>query len=234
MSNLFDKPKLRFVGDTGLLVEYGGTIDPEVNRKVRVMTAAVDQDPPPGILEVIPTYRSLLMVYDPRQTNPGRLESMLARLEKRLDRIEIPPPRTVEIPVVYGGEMGPDIGFVAEHNGLTIDEVIERHSEPSYQIYMIGFTPGFAFLGGLPDELATPRLPTPRTEVPAGSVGIANNQTGMYPVASPGGWQLIGRTPLKLFDPYREEPFLYQAGDLIKYKPVTQAEFDDIASRGES
>ncbi len=213
MSNLFDKPKLRFVGDTGLLVEYGGAIDPEVNRKVRIMTAAVDKDPPPGILEVIPTYRSLLMVYDPRQTNPERLESTLARLEERLDRSRSPLHAPSRYPVLYGGEMGPDIDFVAEHTGMTVDDVIERHSEPSYQIYMIGFTPGFAFLGGLPDELATPRLPTPRTDVPAGSVGIANNQTGMYPVTSPGGWQLIGRTPLKLFDPYREEPFLYQAGD---------------------
>jgi KipI family sensor histidine kinase inhibitor len=233
MSVLFDKPKLRFVGDTGLLLEYGDVIDPEVNRKVRIMTAAVDKDPPSGILEIIPTYRSLLMVYDPKQTAPERLASALTQLEQRLDRIEIPPPRTVEIPVLYGGEMGPDIGFVAEHTGLSIDEVIRRHSEPSYQIYMIGFTPGFAFLGGLPDELATPRLPTPRTDVPAGSVGIANNQTGMYPVTSPGGWRLIGRTPLKLFDPHREEPFLYQAGDLIKYRPMNQAEFDEIA-RGES
>ena len=234
MSNLFDKPKLRFVGDTGILVEYGNAIDPEINRKVRIITAAVDKDPPPGIGEVIPTYRSLLMVYDPKQTDPKRLESALAILEERLDQIEIPPPRTVEIPVLYGDEMGPDIGFVAEHTGLTVDEVIARHSEPSYQIYMIGFTPGFAFLGGLPDELATPRLPTPRTEVPAGSVGIANNQTGMYPVTSPGGWQLIGRTPLRLFDPYREEPFLYQAGDLIKFRPIHRAEFDDLGRRGES
>ena len=152
------------------------------------------------------------MVYDPTQTDPRKLARALEALEERLDRIEIPPPRTVEIPVLYGGEMGPDIEFVAEHTGLTVDEVVRRHSEPSYQIYMIGFTPGFAFLGGLPDELATPRLPTPRTAVPAGSVGIANNQTGMYPVASPGGWQLIGRTPLKLFDPRREKTLPLRSG----------------------
>ena len=233
MSNLLDEPRLRFVGDTGVLVEYGDAIDPEINRKVRIMTAAVDSDPPPGILEVVPTYRSLLMVYDPTQTDPRKLARALEALEERLDRIEIPPPRTVEIPVLYGGEMGPDIEFVAEHTGLTVDEVVRRHSEPSYQIYMIGFTPGFAFLGGLPDELATPRLPTPRTAVPAGSVGIANNQTGMYPVASPGGWQLIGRTPLKLFDPRREKPFLYEAGDLIQFKPITRAVYDGLARHGE-
>lgn len=234
MSRLFDKPRLRLIGDTGVLVEYGDGIDPEINRRVRVMTAAVDKDEPPGILEVVPTYRSLLIVYDPRQTDPTGLESALATLEARLDQIEISPPRTVEIPVLYGGEMGPDIDFVAEHNSLSVDEVIRLHSEPAYQIYMIGFTPGFAFLGGLADALETPRLATPRTQVPAGSVGIANNQTGMYPVDSPGGWQLIGRTPLTLFDPYREEPFLYQAGDLIKFEPINQAEFDSLSGRGEA
>lgn len=229
MSRLFDPPRLRFAGDTGVLVEYGDGIDPEINRKVRIMTAAIDAEPPPGVVEVVPTYRSLLILYDPQQTDPSRLQSALTALEGRLDRIEIPPPRTVEIPVLYGGEMGPDIDFVAEHSGLSVEEVIRMHSEPAYLLYMIGFTPGFAFLGGLPDALATPRLPTPRTQVPAGSVGIANNQTGMYPVASPGGWQLIGRTPVRLFDPDREEPFLYRAGDLIQFKPITPEEFAELA-----
>ncbi len=233
MSGLFDQPVFRTVGDRGLLVEYGDAIDPEINRKVRVMAAALAQDRPAAIVEVIPTYRSLLILYDPLAADPAAVEAILTGLEERLDEIEIPPPETVEIPVLYGGEYGPDIGFVAEHNGLTEEEVIRLHSQPAYQIYMIGFTPGFPFLGGLDDRLFTPRLSTPRTLVPAGSVGIANNQTGMYPVDSPGGWRLIGRTPLKLFDPNRAEPFLYKAGDLIKYRPITEDEYLAIKEREE-
>jgi KipI family sensor histidine kinase inhibitor len=183
---------------------------------------------PAGIIEIIPTYRSLLIVYDPLQTTPTRLKKTLISLEERLPGIEIPPPGTVEIPVCYGGEFGPDIEFVAESHEITVDEVIRLHTEPEYPIYMIGFTPGFPFLGGLPQALHTPRLETPRTLVPEGSVGIANNQTGIYPVASPGGWQLIGRTPVKLFAPERPDPFLYQAGDCIKFKTISPEEYGRI------
>ena len=189
------------------------------------MAIVLDNHPPDGVTEIIPTYRSLLLIYDPAQTNPARLEETLEALEARLGDIKIPPPRTVEIPVCYGEEYGPDIDMVADTNGLTTEEVIKLHCEPAYQIYMVGFTPGFPFLGGLSEKLYTPRLETPRTLVPEGSVGIANNQTGIYPVASPGGWQLIGRTPAKLFAPGREHPFLYQAGDRIKFKPIAADEF---------
>jgi KipI family sensor histidine kinase inhibitor len=216
------------VGDRGILVEYGDAINPEINRKVRAMGMALRERPLDGVVEVIPTYRSLLILYHPGQTDPGRLQGELLELEKELDRIRIPEPKIVEIPVCYGGELGPDIDFVAQTHGLTVDEVIRIHSEPLYQIYMIGFTPGFPFLGGLPDILATPRLETPRTRVPAGSVGIANNQTGVYPIESPGGWRLIGRTPLTLFDPQRKAPFLYEAGDLIQFKPISREEYDRI------
>ena len=218
---LFEKARFRTAGDCGLLVEYGDIIDPDVNNKVRSMTMVMEQSSPEGVTEVIPTYRSLLIVYDPSITHPAELQKTLKTLEARLDDIKIPPPDTVEIPVCYGGDFGPDIEVVAESNNLTVAEVIKLHCRPEYLIYMVGFTPGFPFLGGLSEKLYTPRLETPRTFVPEGSVGIANNQTGIYPVASPGGWQLIGRTPVKLFAPGRRNPFLYQAGDRIKFSPIS-------------
>jgi len=225
---LFKKARFHSAGDRGLLVEYGDGIDPIVNNKVRSMAIVIEQNTPAGVLEIIPTYRSLLIVYDPSGTSPDHLRKSLDSLEENLKDIRIPPPATVEIPVCYGGEFGPDIDFVAESHQLAIEEVIRIHSEPEYLIYMVGFTPGFPFLGGLPDILHTPRLETPRTFVPQGSVGIANAQTGVYPVASPGGWQLIGRTPLTLFAPQRPNPFLYQAGDKIKFQPISREAFDRL------
>jgi KipI family sensor histidine kinase inhibitor len=224
-SGLFKKPVFRMAGDRGLLVEFGGSIDPEINQKVRAMSLALEQAMPDGVEEVIPTYRSLLIVYDPERTRPVQLEKVIENTEQRLDEIRIPPPKVVEIPVRYGGEFGPDIEHVAKTHDLTVEDVIRLHSEPEYRIYMVGFTPGFPFLGGLSEKLRTPRLESPRTNVPRGSVGIANNQTGVYPIASPGGWQLIGRTPLKLFAPERENPILYQAGDFLRFKPISISEY---------
>jgi len=232
VGGLFQKARLRLVGDRGLLVEYGQAIDPEINRKVRAMALAVERAGLAGLIEIVPTYRSLLLVYDPLAIDPDSLAAGLAGLEERLDRIEIPPPGLVELPVCYGGQMGPDLEFVARHNRISPEEVVRLHSGPDYQIYMIGFTPGFPFLGGLPEALSTPRLETPRTLVPAGSVGIANNQTGVYPIDSPGGWRLIGRTPLRLFDPERSEPFLYQAGDRLRFRPISPEEYRALAQGG--
>lgn len=226
---LFDKASLRAVGDKGLLVEYGDAIDPDINRKVRVITLALKMEEPDGVEEVIPSYRSLLIVYDPMKTDLAALKRILESVEDRLDDMEIPAPRSVEIPVLYGGDCGPDMEFVARFHGLSEAEVIRIHSGNVYQIYMMGFTPGFAYLGGLSEQLHTPRLETPRPLVRAGSVGIANDQTGIYPVDSPGGWRLIGRTPLKPFDPARRDPFLYRAGDLIKFTPISESEFTRLA-----
>ena len=228
----YEKPIFRIAGDRGLLVEYGDGIDPELNRKVRAIALATEQASPEGLLEVIPTYRSIILIYDPGVTSPHHLEEVLLSLEERLTEIDIPLPKTVQIPVCYGGELGPDIGFVARHNNLTAADVIRIHSAPHYQIYMVGFTPGFPYLGGLPEALHTPRLETPRTLVPAGSVGIANAQTGVYSIDSPGGWRLIGRTPLRLFDPKRENPFLFKAGDLLKFEPISMDEYHDIDKAG--
>jgi KipI family sensor histidine kinase inhibitor len=194
-----------------------------------MIAMALEQEKPIGMVEVVPTYRSLLIIYDPIKTGVTDLEQTLKAVEARLDKIRIPPPRTVEVPVLYGGQYGPDIEFVAQHDGLSVKDVIRIHSATPYQIYMIGFTPGFAYLGGLPEAIHAPRLETPRALVPAGSVGIANNQTGIYPVPSPAGWRIIGRTPLKLFDPIKTEPFLYRAGDFIKFAAISETEYDRLA-----
>jgi inhibitor of KinA len=232
MAGLFDNARLRPVGDRGLLAEYGDAIAPEINRKVRMMAMALEQERPVGMVEVIPTYRSLLIIYDPIETGVTDLEQTLKAVEVRLDKIEIPPPRMLEVPVLYGREWGPDIEFVAQHAGLSVKDVIRIHSGRPYQIYMIGFTPGFAYLGGLSEAIHAPRLETPRTLIPAGSVGIANNQTGIYPIPSPAGWRIVGRTPLNLFDPMKPEPFLYRAGDFIRFTAISETEYDRLAEAG--
>jgi len=230
-NGLFKKPLFRIAGDRGLLVEYGDAIDPVVNKKVRSMAMAMEKETLTGVRETIPTYRSLLIIYDPATTNPTKLQKEILDFEELLSQIEVPPPDTVEIPVCYGGKFGPDIRFVAEHNSITEDDVVRIHSGAEYHIYMIGFTPGFPFLGGLPKVLHTPRLETPRSFVPERSVGIANNQTGIYPLASPGGWQLIGKTPLKLFAPEHSNPFIYKVGDRIKFKPISAEDYARLAGR---
>jgi len=227
-TGVFEKARFRIAGDRGLLVEYGDCIHPDVLHKVRSVALLLTQEAPAGILEILPTYRSLLIVYDPLVVTPGTLARLLEKMETRLSGIRIPDPKCVEIPVCYGGDFGPDMDFVAQTHGLETEDVIRIHSAPEYLIYMVGFTPGFPFLGGLPEILHTPRLETPRTRVPEGSVGIANNQTGVYPVASPGGWRIIGRTPLNLFRPKYPNPFLYQAGDRIRFRPIPEREYHRI------
>ena len=232
MSNgLFENAHFRIVGDRGLLMEYGDVIDPVVNQKVRSISIVAKQDMPPGVIEIIPAYRSIMIIYDPSVTKPQKLQDAFISLEKRLTDIEIPPSKTIEIPVCYGGKFGPDIQVVAENNNISVSDVIRLHSKPEYIIYMIGFAPGFPFLGELPETLHTPRLKTPRTNVPQGSVGIANKQTGIYPAESPGGWQLIGRTPLKLFDQASSNPIIYQAGDRIRFISISEDEYQRLLKK---
>ena len=226
-------PVCKPAGDTGLIVEFGEGIDPRVNAKVRAVAAAVRNRMPAGVLELIPTYRSLLFIYDPGRIQPAALTDLIETLESGIDPDDAAGSRLVEIPVCYAGELGPDIENVCQAAGLDPERVIALHTAPEYLIYMVGFTPGFAFLGGLNEKLETPRLETPRMAVPGGSVGIANNQTGIYPITSPGGWQIIGRTPLKLFAPEREDPFLYKAGDIIKFIPISESEFNRIKKEEE-
>ena len=215
-------------GDSAVCVEFGNEISPEINKKIRAFKIAVEKSNIPGIVETVPTYRSLLVHYHPEVIGFKALTEEFEKLMGSLSSIPIPPPTVIEIPVLYGGEMGPDIENVAEHNHKTVEEVIKIHTSEEYLIYMIGFIAGFPYLGGMSKEIATPRLKSPRVKIEGGSVGIAGEQTGIYPVASPGGWQLIGRTPLKLYDADREKPVLLEAGQYIKFAAVTEEEYKKI------
>jgi len=217
---LYKHPTYRIMGDRALLVELGDGISPLVNKKVRELFFCLKNNRVEGVVETMPGYRSLLIVYDPLKITLSVLKERLNKLHTTIDQSEIPKPRTLEIPVVYGGEYGPDMNWVAEYHRLSPEEVVRFHTGATYQVYMIGFTPGFAYMGELPDTIATPRKKTPRTSVPRGSVGIAQSQTGVYPVESPGGWQIIGRTPLKLFDPAKWPPTPLEMGDLVKFLSI--------------
>jgi inhibitor of KinA len=228
--SMYAKPKFRPAGDRGLLVEYGSDIDPAVNQKVRSINMALQGERLDGIVEIVPAYCSILVIYDPAATDIDTLQKALLILEKQPSELPVSTPAIVDIPVCYEGEYSPDMDAVVSRTGLTAQEVARIHSEPKYMIYMIGFTPGFPFLGGLPKSLHVPRLDTPRRTVPAGSVGIANNQTGIYPLASPGGWRLIGRTPLRLFTPERTNPIPYQPGDRICFRPISPLDFHRLST----
>ena len=232
---MYDKPLFFPAGDLALVVELGDAISTEINRKVRSLTDALEEGSIPGVFDFLPTYRSVLVYYNPLIVTSGEVQDGIERLLQSAEVTDTGMRHVVHIPTLYGSEMGPDIAFVAEHNGIDEREVIRIHSGADYLVYMMGFSPGFAYLGGLDERLATPRLQSPRTEIPAGAVGIAETQTGVYPMASPGGWQLIGRTPLKLFDPTRERPVLLGAGDYVRFVPIESREaYDDILSQVES
>lgn len=220
--------KYLFSGDCALVMEFGNEINPYISSRVRQVVDLLEQAPITGILDWIPTYRSILIKYNPSVISNHQLVNQLASLENRKDSRELSTPFVTKIPVVYGGEFGPDLEYVAEHNNLSVKEIIHIHSERNYLIYMMGFTPGFPYLGGMSERIATPRLKCPREKIAGGSVGIAGSQTGIYPIESPGGWQLIGRTPVKLFDPEKEDPFLLKAGDYLRFVPVTEEEYSQI------
>jgi len=222
---MYLNPKILLCGDTGLTVEFGDTIDPEINARVRYLCTSLKTLHPAGILDLNPTYRSLFIQYDPWVCSFERLLQIIEGCLESATTSEAETARVQEVPVCYGGEFGPDMEEVASFHTMSTDEVIRLHCAPLYQVYMIGFTPGFAYLGGLDEKLHTPRKKDPRKKVAAGSVGIADQQTGIYPIESPGGWQLIGRTPLRLFDPVRDPPFLLQTGDFVRFKPITGEEF---------
>ena len=218
---MYQRARYLPAGDKALSIELGDAISPEISARVRALLLAIQKQNIPGVVELVPSYRSILAYYDPLQVSLPELEELLRSLEESSEEATVTAPKVVELPTVYGGDYGPDLGHVAESNDLTSAEVIRIHSGTDYLIYMMGFAPGFPYLGGLSERIATPRLQTPRTSVPAGSVGIAERQTGVYPNAGPGGWQLIGRTPVRIFDPQREPPVLLEAGDYLRFVPVT-------------
>ena len=225
---IYEEPRFLPGGDKAIFVEFGDVIDPQVNRRVRHLMLATQKTKIPGVIEMVPTYRSLLVYFEPLQIRAQKLQETLYSLARQLVESELPKPKLVEIPTVYGGEYGPDLQFVASYNNLNVSEVVQIHTATPYLIYMIGFMAGFPYLGGVSLRIATPRLETPRMKIPAGSVGIAGSQTGIYPAESPGGWRLIGRTPLQLFDPSQELPALFQAGDYLIFVSITPEEFSNI------
>ena len=205
------------MGDSAVLVELGDEVQPSINRKVIELFIGLEDKPIKGIVEMVPAYSSLLVVYDPLKIGLIQLKNEIAKVREFLEDTEIPEPKVERIPVVYGGDYGPDLGWVADYHGKSPEEIIDLHTGSTYQVYMIGFTPGYPYMGELPDELITPRRETPRTFVQKGSVGIAMSQTGIYSVDSPGGWQIIGWTPLALFDPSQWPPSLLNTGDRVQF-----------------
>lgn len=211
------KPRIVPLGDSTALVQFGDEIDLTINQRVHAFANLIANSVISGVVETVPAYATLLVHYDPLILSftqmKNHLRAKIAQMEENTSR----KPRRVEVPVRYGGELGPDLEFIASHCDLRVEDVIRIHSEKKYTVFMMGFTPGFPYMGKLDDVLITPRLETPRTRVPAGTVAIAGSQTGIYSIESPGGWQLIGWTPLKLFDPESEFPFLFSPGDEVKF-----------------
>ncbi|PWH12269.1 MAG: allophanate hydrolase [Anaerolineae bacterium] len=205
------------LSDCALLVQLGESIDPLTNRQVHLLAAALERDPLPGFLECVPGYASLAVHYDPLILAYGQIYDWLVNRLALVEPSAARPARRVEVPVTYDG---PDLEFVAAYCHLTPAQVIGLHSSTLYHVYMMGFAPGFAYLGIVPEPLRVPRLETPRTRVPAGSVAIAGAQTGIYPFETPGGWRLLGHTALTLFDPLRDPPFLFAPGDEVQFVPA--------------
>jgi KipI family sensor histidine kinase inhibitor len=212
-------------GDSAFLVKFGNEISEDINRQLRAYFIALSEKNIEGIIECVPSYTDLMVLYNPLVIQYKDLLKELKAVAENISDIEIPEARTVEIPVFYGGQFGEDMEAVKAHTGLTEKEIIQKHSENSYLVYMLGFTPGFCYLGGMDKSIATPRKEVPSQKILAGSVGIAAEQTGIYPIESPGGWQIIGRTPYKLFDPNRKPEFLLQAGDYLKFYPISEEEY---------
>ncbi|MCW3981950.1 MAG: 5-oxoprolinase subunit PxpB [Candidatus Bathyarchaeota archaeon] len=229
---MYKAPRYLPAGDRAVLIEFGNKISPDINLKVHSFDRAISELKLFSVEECVPTYRSLMVYYDPSKTGYEHLVLRLKDVERTLDAFPCrQKTREIEVPVVYGGEFGPDLNFVARRNNLEEDEVIRLHSGKTYSVYMIGFAAGFPYLGEVNDEIATPRLKVPRLLVPAGSVGIAEKQTGIYPRDLPGGWRIIGRTPLNLFAPRKSPPALIEAGDTVKFKSVDREAFESIKGR---
>lgn len=223
------------VSDSALSVEFGNEIHKSIGAKVRALAGYLTRRPIDGVTELVPTYRSLLVHYNPVVISHSRLVRALQKAVSEMGRTDSSGCTVFEIPVLYGGEeYGPDLTYVAQYNGLTPEQVVKLHCKRDYLIYMLGFAPGFPYLGGMDERIATPRLDSPRTKIPAGSVGIAGEQTGVYPIDSPGGWQLIGRTPIELYNPERQPPILFSAGDYIRFVPVSKEEYQEILHRVEN
>lgn len=221
--------KIKIAGDSSILVEFGNEISPEINARIAATVNIIRDQHILGIVDMIPTYCSLLINYDVRVIRYEELKKRIKAILRADIKGSSGKKRIYEIPVCYGGEYGPDMEFICKNAGLSEEEVIAIHSSKDYLIYMLGFLPGFTYLGGLDERIHTPRLSNPRLKIPAGAVGIGGSQTGIYPMESPGGWQLMGSTPVKTYDPDRAVPILVEAGEYIRFVPVDEAEYKRIA-----
>ena len=227
------KPTISPVGDRAISIDFGQVIDPKINRHIRQTIEQIKELQLEGIIELVPTYCALLVEYDVMLYSYSDICNIIEpTLEEGMTDTTNELVTVVEVPTVYGGEFGPDLSFVASHNHLSEDEVVSIHSGTDYLVYMLGFIPGFTYLGGMDPRIATPRLSSPRTLIPAGSVGIAGEQTGTYPSDSPGGWQIIGRTPVTMYDMSKAQAALLNAGDYVRYVPIDESEFHRIKTLG--
>lgn len=220
--------RFRPASDQALLVLFGESIDARTSRRVETLLRLLQSQPLASVRNLHPGYSSILVRFDAIRTTHAELESQLREYIEQLDDMQLPEPRVVEIPVCYGGEFGPDLDDVAAFHKITSEELINNHAAPTYRVCFLGFVPGFPYLSGLTPALATPRLSTPRRAIPAGSVGIAGNQTGVYPFSTPAGWRLIGRTPLALFRADRAEMSLLSIGDSVRFSAISRARFDEL------
>ncbi len=219
-NDMMPSPRLLPAGDSAILIEWADEINDDVNDRVHALAHAIRDQSRGEITDLIPAYSSLLVSFDPIKISHTQIRSTLETLLNSPQSLVAQSSRLIEIPTRYGGEFGPDLDFIAKHNRVSASQVISLHTSTTYRVYMLGFVPGFAYLGSVPQEIAAPRLETPRTRVLAGSVGIAGRQTGVYPVESPGGWRLIGRTEIKLFDPTQDPPTLLQPGDRVRFVAI--------------
>lgn len=221
--------KMLPVGDQAILINFGDVIATEINAKVTSFAKEVTSREKPWVIDLIPTFTAVLINYDPLALGYEAMAEFCKDCLAQMTAGTEIKRRIFEIPVIYGGAYGEDLPFVADHAGMTVEEVIATHTGTDYLIYMLGFLPGFAYLGGLDERIVTPRLKRPRVRIPAGAVGIGGSQTGIYPTVSPGGWQLIGITPVEVYNPVRTPAILYEAGDMVRFRSVPEEEFLEIS-----
>lgn len=223
------EPEILPASDRTLLVSFGERIERQDHENVLRLLRLLDAEPPPGVIDLSPAYASILLRFDPRTTDHERLVDEVRRRLQRLGTARPAEGRIVEIPVCYGGDFGPDLEEVARFAGIPKEVAAARHAEQTYEVFFLGFSPGFAYMGVVPEAIACPRLAQPRRLVSAGSVGIAGGQTGVYPFATPGGWRIVGRTPLAMFDPGRDPMSRLQIADRVRFVPIDEARFREIA-----